>query len=42
MDKTYGEFQKEMDMFNMAYCDVMMEGDKGQSLYLPNTNYKHN
>jgi anaerobic ribonucleoside-triphosphate reductase len=28
MDKTYGEFQKEMDMFNMAYCDVMMEGDK--------------
>lgn len=28
MDKTYGEFQKEMDLFNMAYCDVMMEGDK--------------
>ncbi|MBS4536737.1 ribonucleoside triphosphate reductase [Clostridium sp. D2Q-14] len=27
MDKTYGEFQKEMDMFNKAYCEVMMEGD---------------
>ncbi|MBM7616058.1 ribonucleoside triphosphate reductase [Alkaliphilus hydrothermalis] len=27
MDKTYGEFQKEMDMFNQAYCEVMMEGD---------------
>ncbi|WP_206459804.1 ribonucleoside triphosphate reductase [Anaerovorax sp. IOR16] len=27
MDKTYGEFQKEMDLFNRAYCEVMMEGD---------------
>ncbi|MEI8217089.1 MAG: ribonucleoside triphosphate reductase, partial [Eubacteriales bacterium] len=27
MDKTYAEFQKEMDMFNVAYCEVMMEGD---------------
>ncbi|KNF08171.1 ribonucleoside-triphosphate reductase class III catalytic subunit [Gottschalkia purinilytica] len=27
MDKCYGEFQKEMDMFNKAYCEVMMEGD---------------
>ncbi len=27
MDRTYGEFQKEMDMFNIAYCEVMMEGD---------------
>ncbi|NBI05529.1 ribonucleoside triphosphate reductase [Senegalia massiliensis] len=26
-DKTYGEFQKEMDIFNKAYCEVMMEGD---------------
>lgn len=26
-DKTYGDFQKEMDMFNIAYCEVMMEGD---------------
>lgn len=27
MDKTYGDFQKEMDLFNIAYCEVMMEGD---------------
>ena len=27
MNRTYGEFQKEMDMFNIAYCEVMMEGD---------------
>jgi ribonucleoside-triphosphate reductase (formate) len=27
MDKTYGEFQKEMDVFNRAFCEVMMEGD---------------
>ncbi len=27
MDKSYGDFQKEMDMFNIAYCEVMMEGD---------------
>ncbi|ABR47587.1 anaerobic ribonucleoside-triphosphate reductase [Alkaliphilus metalliredigens QYMF] len=27
MDKNYGEFQKEMDLFNMAFCEVMMEGD---------------
>ncbi|MGI6752146.1 MAG: ribonucleoside triphosphate reductase [Anaerovoracaceae bacterium] len=27
MDKTYGEFQREMDMFNVAYSEVMMEGD---------------
>lgn len=26
-DKTYGDFQKEMDMFNIAYSEVMMEGD---------------
>ncbi|MDR1260373.1 MAG: ribonucleoside triphosphate reductase [Oscillospiraceae bacterium] len=24
---TYGEFQKEMDMINLAFCEVMMEGD---------------
>ncbi|HWQ77894.1 MAG TPA: ribonucleoside triphosphate reductase [Anaerovoracaceae bacterium] len=36
MDKTYGEFQKEMDLFNMAYCDVMMEGDsKGRVFTFP-------
>ena len=27
-DATYGEFQKEMDMINTAFCEVMMEGDK--------------
>jgi len=26
-DSTYGEFQEEMDMFNLAFCEVMMEGD---------------
>ncbi|RBP42858.1 ribonucleoside triphosphate reductase [Garciella nitratireducens] len=26
-EKTYGEFQKEMDLFNKAFCEVMMEGD---------------
>jgi len=26
-DKNYGEFQEEMDMFNQAFCEVMMEGD---------------
>lgn len=26
--ETYGEFQKEMDMINIAFCEVMMEGDK--------------
>ena len=28
MDATYGDFQKEMDMINTAFCEVMMEGDK--------------
>lgn len=27
MDATYGEFQEEMDMFNLAFCEVMMAGD---------------
>ncbi len=27
MDKTYGEFQEEMDMINRAFAEVMMEGD---------------
>ncbi len=26
--ETYGDFQAEMDMFNLAFCEVMMEGDK--------------
>ncbi|NLN03367.1 MAG: ribonucleoside triphosphate reductase, partial [Clostridiaceae bacterium] len=33
---TYGEFQKEMDMFNTAFCEVMMEGDaKGRVFTFP-------
>ena len=36
MEKKYGEFQKEMDLFNMAFCDVMMEGDsKGRVFTFP-------
>ncbi len=36
MDKTYGEFQREMDLFNTAFCDVMMEGDsKGRVFTFP-------
>lgn len=26
-DTVYGEYQEEMDMFNLAFCEVMMEGD---------------
>lgn len=26
-EKTYGEFQKEMDIFNKAFCEVMLQGD---------------
>ncbi|HHV29119.1 MAG TPA: ribonucleoside triphosphate reductase [Clostridium sp.] len=36
MDATYKEFQKEMDIFNMAFCDVMLEGDaKGRVFTFP-------
>jgi len=36
MSETYGEFQKEMDLFNIAFCDVMMEGDsKGRVFTFP-------
>jgi ribonucleoside-triphosphate reductase (formate) len=28
VEHTYGEFQAEMDLFNQAFCEVMMEGDK--------------
>lgn len=27
MPEKYGDFQKEMDIINLAFCDVMMEGD---------------
>jgi len=26
-EETYGEFQAEMDIFNKAFCEVMLEGD---------------
>ena len=26
-DTCYGDYQREMDMLNMAFCEVMMEGD---------------
>ena len=36
MQDKYSDFQKEMDMFNMAFCDVMMEGDsKGRVFTFP-------
>jgi ribonucleoside-triphosphate reductase (formate) len=36
MPETYGDFQAEMDMFNLAFCDVMMEGDsKGRVFTFP-------
>lgn len=36
MPETYGEFQKEMDLFNIAFCDVMLEGDsKGRVFTFP-------
>ncbi len=36
MPEKYGDFQKEMDMINQAFCDVMMEGDsKGRVFTFP-------
>lgn len=36
MKETYGDFQKEMDMFNKAFCEVMLEGDsKGRVFTFP-------
>jgi ribonucleoside-triphosphate reductase len=40
MDRTYKEFQREMDMFNMAFAEVMMEGDaKGRIFSFPIPTY---
>ena len=34
--ETYGDFQEEMDMFNTAFCEVMLEGDsKGRVFTFP-------
>jgi len=32
-DATYGEFQDEMDLFNRAFCEVMMEGDSSGRIF---------
>lgn len=32
-DKTYSEFQKEMDMINKAFCEVMTEGDSAGRVF---------
>ena len=40
MDKTYGEFQPEMDMINKAFFEVMLEGDaSGQVFTFPIPTY---
>ena len=31
--ETYGDFQDEMDMFNRAFCEVMMEGDSSGRIF---------
>jgi len=33
MDKTYGEFQAEMDLLNQAFAEVMMEGDAEERVF---------
>ncbi|TLM65430.1 MAG: ribonucleoside triphosphate reductase [Deltaproteobacteria bacterium] len=33
MEQTYGEFQEEMDLFNRAFCEVMMEGDASGRIF---------
>jgi len=35
-DTTYGQYQKEMDIINKAFCEVMLEGDsKGRVFTFP-------
>ncbi|MEN6351704.1 MAG: ribonucleoside triphosphate reductase [Syntrophomonas sp.] len=33
MDAVYGQFQAEMDMFNQAFAEVMMEGDVEERVF---------
>ncbi len=33
MDAVYGDFQEEMDLFNRAFCDVMMAGDNSGRIF---------
>ncbi len=36
LDTTYGDYQTEMDIFNRAFCEVMLEGDaKGRVFTFP-------
>jgi len=36
--RTYGEFQREMDLFNRAFLEVMSEGDaKGRVFTFPSS-----
>jgi len=36
MEDTYGDFQAEMDLFNQAFCEIMMQGDaKGRVFTFP-------
>jgi ribonucleoside-triphosphate reductase len=32
-ERTYGEFQAEMDLLNRAFCEVMMEGDSSGRIF---------
>ncbi len=33
LEETYGDFQKEMDIFNKAFAEVMLEGDANGSVF---------
>ncbi|MDT8442418.1 MAG: ribonucleoside triphosphate reductase [Desulfuromonadales bacterium] len=33
MDAVYGDFQEEMDLFNRAFCEVMMAGDASGRIF---------
>lgn len=44
MDRTYGDFAEEMEMFVEAFCEVMMEGDgagRAFSFPIPTVNITH-
>lgn len=39
-EEQYKDYQKEMDMINLAFCEVMMEGDAaGRSFSFPIPTY---
>jgi ribonucleoside-triphosphate reductase (formate) len=33
MEQSYGDFQEEMDLFNRAFCEVMMAGDASGRIF---------